>query len=369
MTTTDIEYRLSRARTQLLLNHPFVGSVALNMPFELSEAVPTAATDGTRVLFNPGFIRGLDDAELMFLVAHECFHPMLEHNYRRGNRDPRLWNMAADYVINYLLIAEGIGRMPSVGLHDPLVYDRGGRTAEAIYEYLRKEDDGSGGSNGMLDDCQDAPGDPAGQAQQQAEWRLRVAQAAQAARMAGRLSANMERFVGDILRPRVDWRDVLRRFVTRLATDQRTFARPARRFVSQGLYMPGITGETMGRLCVAVDCSGSVDDGMLGQFAAELRDIQETTRPEAIEVVYFDTRVCHTDTFSRDEPVVITPHGGGGTAFDCIFAHVAASEDQPVAVVVLTDLYSSTFGQAPECPVLWVTTGATEAPFGEVVKA
>ena len=98
-----IQKRLSKAKTALILEHPFVGSVAMNMPFTFDSSIPTACTNGKRVLFNPWFCDDLTDEELKFLVAHECLHPMLEHNYRRGERDPRKWNQAADYVINKLL--------------------------------------------------------------------------------------------------------------------------------------------------------------------------------------------------------------------------------------------------------------------------
>ena len=77
----DLMKRLSKAKTSLILEHPFIGSVALNMPMELSDSIPTAATNGKRVLYNPDFIEPLTDEELEFLVAHECMHPMLEHNY------------------------------------------------------------------------------------------------------------------------------------------------------------------------------------------------------------------------------------------------------------------------------------------------
>jgi len=91
----DLMKRLSKAKTSLILEHPFIGSVALNMPMTLSDEVPTAATNGKRVLYNPEFIEPLTDEELKFLVAHECMHPMLEHNYRRNGRDPKKWNKAA----------------------------------------------------------------------------------------------------------------------------------------------------------------------------------------------------------------------------------------------------------------------------------
>ena len=88
--------------------------------------VPTACTNGKRVVYNPEFISGLTDEEMKFLVAHECMHPMLEHNYRRLDRDPKKWNIAADYVINELLVQDGIGKMPEVGVQDSDIYNDGG---------------------------------------------------------------------------------------------------------------------------------------------------------------------------------------------------------------------------------------------------
>ena len=105
----DLNKRLSKGKTALVLEHPFIGNVAMNMPFKLSEDVPTAATNGKQVVFNPEFCESLNDEELKFLIAHECMHPMLEHNFRRQSRDPRKWNQAADYVINKLLTDEHIG--------------------------------------------------------------------------------------------------------------------------------------------------------------------------------------------------------------------------------------------------------------------
>ena len=100
MTTATIDLKklttkLAKAKTALILEHPFVGTIALNMPFEFEENIKTAATNGKRIKFNPEFVDSLTDEEVKFLVAHECFHPMLEHNFRRGDRAPRKWNMAS----------------------------------------------------------------------------------------------------------------------------------------------------------------------------------------------------------------------------------------------------------------------------------
>ena len=365
-----LNIRLAKAKTALVLEHPFVGTIALNMPFILTREVPTAATNGKYVKFNPDFIAPLTDEELKFLVAHECFHPMLEHNYRRGERQGRRWNMAGDYVINKLLTDEKIGRMPKQGLLNDQIYQAGGGTSDGIYNILpeQDEDGGYGGNGDPFDNCEDAPGSPAEKAQQQAEMKVKVAQAAQAAKMMGQLSANMQRLVDEVLQPKVDWRDVLQRFLVKCKDDTRTFARFNRRFISQGLYLPSVTGEKMGEVCFAVDCSGSIDQHTINQFAAEIAKVKDDLCPERIHVLYFDSEVSHVESYGSDDTLDIKPHCGGGTDFAPVFAKIIELGIDPVAIVFLTDLCCSSFGDQPDAPVLWVSTDRGTAPFGEVVE-
>ena len=198
--------------------------------------------------------------------------------------------------------------------------------------------------------------------------KVRVAAAAQVAKMAGKLSANMKRLIGEAMTPKLNWRDVLRDFITKARTDERSFARPNRRFASAGIIMPSISGEQMGEILVAVDCSGSIGERELNEFAAEIRAIHDDVLPIRTQIVYFDSRVSHHDTFERGEQVVIAPHGGGGTAFSPIFAFADKKDISPVCCVVLTDLYCSDFGPEPDYPVLWVTNGTDKAPWGRVIK-
>jgi len=366
----DVTKRISKAKTALILEHPFIGSVALNMPMSIDNSVPTAATNGKRVLFNEEFCNGLSDEELKFLVAHECMHPMLEHNFRRGERNAYKWNQAADYVINKLLTDEGIGKMPEQGLLDDNIYKQGGGTSDGIFNLLPdtpEDGQGNGGQGQPLDSCEDGQGSPAEVSQQQAEWKVKVAQAAQSAKMMGKMSAGLERLVDEILKPKVDWRDVLQRFVVKCRSDQRSWARPNRRFLSQGLYLPSVSGESLGEIAFAVDCSGSIGQDEINQFASEISTVWQDQRPTKVHVIYFDSEVSHYDEFEQEDEPVVKPHGGGGTAFSPVFKYMMEHGIEPVACIFLTDLCCDDFGDAPDYPVLWVSTHDDKAPFGEVV--
>lgn len=364
----DLNRRLAKARTSLVLEHPFIGTLALNMPMSLSNDKPTAWTNGKWVKFNPKFIEDLCDEQLKFLVAHEVFHPMFEHMYRLKGRNHKKWNQAGDYVINQLLTDEKIGKFIEGGCLNKALYDAGNGTTDGIYNLL-PDQNGDGPVGGTGDDLVEAEGSPAEQEEAMAETKVRVAQAAQAAKMAGKLSQNIARLIDDVLQPKVDWRDVLRRFVTKAKTDERSFARPNRRFVAQGMYIPSRSGETLGEFCVAIDCSGSIDDKTLAEFAAELRSIHSDGAPTKLHVIYFHHEIAKHEVFMPGDSIgkLVSP-GTGGTAFSPIFAFMDENQINPVATVVLTDLYCSDFGDVPGYPVLWVSNGEDKAPWGEVVK-
>lgn len=366
----DLKTRIEKAKIQLMFKHPFFGAIAMMLPAVISkDVVPTAGVDGKRMYFNPDFCEPLSDPELTFLVAHECMHPMLNHATRLGTRDHFKFNMAGDYIINQLLVDEGIGKFIEGGLLDQLIVDRGG-TTEGIYAILPdvpQNKQGYGGSGQPYDQVMQSGKTDSEKSQLEQEWKIMAGQALAQAKMAGKLSANLERLVGEILEPKVDWREVLRRFVVKSKTDDRSWARPNRRFAAQGLVLPTVSGEAMGDIMIAVDCSGSISNEILNEFAAEIYGIKDDCMPTNIHVVYFDSEVCHYEKFSRDDELHIEPHGGGGTAFSPVFAFAEENDIQPVCCVFLTDLYCSDFGNPQPYPVLWVSNGANAAPWGEVV--
>ena len=379
--TLPLDKRLAKARTALVLEQPFIGTLALNMEIRVSDRFPTAATNGKWIDFNPKFCEELEDEQLKFLMAHEVFHPMFEHNYRIKGRNHKKWNMAGDYVINQLLTDEKIGKFIEGGLLNKATYDAGKGTTDGIYDILPEPEGGGGqggdpgaqpgsgdGIPGTGDDVVEAEGSPAEVAQEQAEMRVKVAQAAQAAKMMGKLSANMERLVTQVLQPKVNWRDVLRRFVQKQRNDTRSWSRPNRRMAAMGIHMPSVSGEALGEIVFAIDCSGSIGEKELAEFAAEIRYVWEDMIPARLHVVYFDHAVCHYDKFERDEDLVITARGGGGTAFSPVFRYMAEKDINPIATIFLTDLYCNDFGPAPDHPVLWVTNGSDKADWGEVVR-
>jgi len=379
-TQDPLSFKLSKAKTALIFSQPFFATLSMNMPWERDDTLdpPTMATDGDKIYWHGDFVQKSSHDELVFVVCHEIMHCVFQHMLRRGNRDPYKWNVAADVIINDMLKRENVGTMPEGGIDMPQLATAGKYLAEEVYNLLPptppkgKGGGKGGGGNGTngepLDNVRDAKGSPADKTEKANKMKVRVAQAAQAAKMCGKLSAGLERLVTDVLQPKVDWRDVLRKFVSVRAKTETTFARPKRRFAGEDFYLPSKSGESLGELLIAVDCSGSIGERELAEFAAEIKAIHEDMRPTTVHVVYFDASISHYESYEVDENLNIRPHNGDGTDFTPIFKYADEHGLDVCACVVLTDGYCSSYGIPPPFPVLWCTTGDDRMPWGQVVK-
>ena len=393
---TPATLRIQKARTTLLLDHPFFGSLLFRLKGRESRSIPTMATDGVSLYYNPEFVDTLNSATLAGVLAHEVLHPALQHHMRRSGRDSRRWNEACDYAINPLLLDSGLS------LPDGVLVDHRfrGMSAEQIYN-LRDEEtqpqsggqnsasDGAGAGAGEAPEKQDNAGKPAvpvteggiGQVldaplpddetpsieEQERDWEIAVNQAATVAQQAGKVPAGLKRTLEGAAEAQVDWRELLRRLWSDTIPADSSWLRPNRRHIWSGLYLPGVVREGTGEIAIAVDCSGSVNARQLRLFEAEIRSILEGQRPERVHVLYFDAEVHKVDTYVAGEMLHLEPVGGGGTDFGPCFDWLNEHGIHPQTIVFLTDLYGSFPESAPDYPVIWASTGSRQAPFGSVI--
>jgi predicted metal-dependent peptidase len=393
------EARFKKARTALLLDHPFFGTLLFRLAAKPRRSIKTMATDGVSLYYNPEFVNTLTAAELQGTLAHEVMHPALQHHARRNDRDARRWNMACDYAINPLLMDAGL-TLPK----DVLVDGRfAGMSAEEIYNRLDPENEGcpddksqqntsadakSGdsakrneGGEGVSDDPT-APESPGGIGQvldapeevgspsvdeQAREWQIAVQQAENVARLAGKMPVGAKRSLEAAREASVNWRELLRRAWSETIPADYGWARPNRRHIWAGLYLPGVTSEGFGEIAIAVDCSGSINARQLGLFEAEIQSILAGQRPRRVHVLYFDAVVHRTDTYECGQPIQLSAVGGGGTDFRPCFDWIEEHGAVPQTLVFLTDLCGTFPTAAPNYPVIWAATGKSAAPFGEVV--
>ncbi|NQW81127.1 MAG: hypothetical protein HQ445_08135 [Polaromonas sp.] len=355
--------KLTRARTQLLLDYPFFGELALRLRLTEDVGIPTMAVDGRSMFYNPTFVDGLSVGLTRAIVAHEVMHCVFDHMGRREGRSPKRWNHAGDYAINQMLTDSGFD-FEGTGLLNPAYANM---TTDQIYNLLPESTDnapGPGEKGGALDDCID--GDADSTDANATDWKIATIQAANSAKAMGKLPGSLGRFIEELTTPKVDWRDRLRRFVTEVSKDDYSWMRPNRRFISQGLYLPSLYSESMGEIAVAIDTSGSIGQAMLDAFGAEVKSIVQSVRPSKTTVIYCDAAVNHVDEFGPNDELHFKLHGGGGTDFRPPFALLDEQSTVPVCFIYLTDGYGP-FPLDPGYPVMWCCTTDVVAPCGETI--
>jgi predicted metal-dependent peptidase len=357
--------QLIKARTRLVLDHPFFGSLALRLRLVEDTSIDTAYTDGMVLGYNPAFIETLDLPQTQFLLAHEVMHLACMHHTRRGKRDKDRWNIAADYAINGILEEAGF-RQPQGVLLNPCFSDK---SAETIYGLLPENP--SDPDKGKFGEVRDAP--PSSDIKQtEAAGRVQVAQAAQQGKAMGNLPEGLKRLVQEILYPALNWRELLRYFVEEAIRTDFSWMSPSRRYLHLGLHLPGLYAKSLGHVVIAIDTSGSIDDDVLNRFTTEISGVLEAF-DTVIDVLCCDTRVQDHQQYDRqDLPLKIEPKGGGGTNFRPVFEWVEEQGQNPCCLIYLTDLKCNRFpDHAPDYPVLWIQYGNSawsKAPFGEVVR-
>jgi predicted metal-dependent peptidase len=351
--------KLDKAKAQLLGKSPFFATLMMGTPLIEDDSIPTAATDGKKIYYNAAFIDGLSVDLVQFVLAHELGHMMYEHVHRRGSRNRQVFNYAGDYAINLLLKDDGF-TIWDKALVDDKYRDM---STEQIYTELMKNPPPPQ-KDGMGQDLRDPEGGPEQAQQNASEMRQRVAQAANVARMAGKMSEGIAKLVDEVLNPKVRWQDLLRDYMTRANKDDESWSRRNRRFGD--VYLPARYSERMGEIVIIGDTSGSIGQEELNQVAAEVNAIAEQVRPECIRVIWADTRVAGEQVFEIGEEIKFDPKGGGGTDMRVPLEHVRQYD--PEVVILATDGYTPWPDVEPEYPLIVCCSTNVDVPIGQVVR-
>lgn len=372
--------QITRARISLLLQQPFWGTLATRLILrDASDEgwCPTAATDGRYFYYNRNFISKLNKAETIFLLAHEVEHCVYDHMSRRGSRKPKLWNAAADYVINLELHENNIGKLPdpkTSGITACFDTKFKGMFAEEVYEHLLKDPDAKFPEFDIHIEPGDGKGEPMTEEERRVlndEIRAAVMQAAKAAG-AGSVPAGVKRMLKDLTNPQMDWREILNMKLQSMIKSDFTWSRCSRKAQSSGFYLPAMKEDYRVDAAVAIDCSGSMSDGMLRDLLSEVKGIMEQFSDFKLHVWCFDTKVYNPVVFTPDTLDDIDTYeikGGGGTSFDVNWVFMKENEIVPERFIMMTDGYPyGSWGDENYCDTLFLIHGDSsqriKAPFG-----
>jgi predicted metal-dependent peptidase len=360
-------------------------SVIMVGKYEVRDDVPTACTNGIDCKYGSKFIKDMCDSDLRGLIMHENLHKTFQHMFlwqHLYKEDGRTANMACDYVINIIIDdirvrTGGFVTLPKGGLLDRRFE---GMDSQTVYNMLREEGDGGGSGGGEGgDEGFDSHDWDSGQEMSQEEIEQIGKDIDQAIRqgqlMAGKLGGNKSRELGALLEPKIDWREQLRDFVssTAVGKDISTWQRVSRRWLQHDMYMPSTITENVGRIVIAIDTSGSIGTAELSKFLSEVQGICINTKPEKVDLLYWDSDVAAHEVYTQEQLDKLTsstkPAGGGGTDVACVSKYLKDNQIRPECVIVLTDGYIYGDWGTWTAPVLWTIVGGNKVvpPMGTTI--
>lgn len=356
----------------------------------------TMGTDGQKIYWSRRFVSSLTLPTVAFALAHEVCHPMLLHLqriYEHGvsgpnwtpkadshgrliSRDPTLWNMAGDYLINAMLKEAGFSVWDRALLSDTYSISKGW-TTEKVYEDLLQQVPPKGGKgkgkpvdmDGMGPDLVEP--DPSTDMQAEAEeWKDRIVRAAAIARSRGNLPGSIEALVREYTEPVYPVYLLLERYVDSVLRDEDySWARPHPHYLPHGIILPSAYSDRVSRVDLWYDTSGSVPDTDLSRFHRIGGDIIRNAAPNVLALGQCDAGV-HSYTEireGRDWPAEVHITGRGGTSFRPPFTYLQEHRITPSLLIYLTDLEGDFPSEPPPFPVLWVSTTDLVAPFGTTI--
>ena len=346
-----------------------LSGVAMVGKVEITDRLPTAATNGRDEYYNPDFVLAQNRKQLRYVRIHENLHKLLKHCVEYKDvckRYPKLSNIAMDHVIN--LTIEEIDpnftwvERPTVEPYVDAKYKGWGflRVLRDLIDKGGKEGGGGdeGGGEGGFDDHLFDELD-------EGETEEAHRQIDEAARQ-GKILA--DKLAGDgkggskldlnATKRNTEWRQHFREFFDTICKgdEHSRFVPPNKRFAPLGILLPSHFSYNKGEIIIAGDTSGSMGP-IYPILFGEIAQIAQTVIPDALRVIWWDTSVCGEQLFKPDEyhsiATLMKPMGGGGTSPQCVVKYIADKKYKPRAVIWLTDGYLSGDNAVVPCAALW----------------
>jgi len=391
--------KIAKAKAKLMLEHPYFGTVASSLKLEKNNEILTFSSNGEVMRYNSEYLERLSLEEVEFVMANGAMHAVLQHQERVAERTKWLWQTASDYVVNSMLVKNGM-HLPQYAYFEEK-FD--GMYVEEVYEYLRAEmmdnsdhsmeqereqitdSDDTGVENIHMqkehtpdinaketkdeNDAEDKEEEEAPSPDVEdlsEEMKERLEQIFQKLKRQGNLPKELHLLVPEYFSYKVDWREFLYGYIASYAKTSYSFNPPNMKYLYRGIYLPSLSSDLL-RIVVAVDTSGSVDEELLGTFLGEVSSMMQQYPNYEIDLITADAKVQSHKTFLPGEVLDYDISGGGGTDFRPVFEYIDQYIDYSTVLLYFTDGQGTFPKDEPTYNVLWIMPEMLEVPFGEVV--
>ena len=363
----EIKRELQRFKMGMLQVMPFYGDILMRVEIREDLNIETAQTNGRMISYNPAFFASLNEGQRNYVLLHEVLHILLFHWKRNAERNPVLWNIACDYVVNGMIdsrIMKDLRRKnnsvklerPPQGCFERWYY---GKSAEEYYQdlftKLKKYLDDSDGSTLasrrviMIDDAKiRIPMDLKGAAEND---RVKEAEAEvfvkglirDTIKRRGSGSCHISEQLIKLTETRkLPWDRLLLEYLEVRDEEESSYLTPERKYIHMDLIIPGMakTDEKLDEIWAFVDSSGSIGGNDLNRFMTQLYRISREFEC-TFNIAFWDTVV--TDVFlkvsNKEKVLECKPKHSGGTDINCVYNYIRKQKLKPEVILILTDGY------------------------------
>jgi predicted metal-dependent peptidase len=357
----------------------FIQHIIFSLRMRWEKSIPTLGVDGVTIFINAEFFLSLSNRLRVSALAHEAWHVAFNHITRRGNRDPKLWNFAGDYVINLMLKDAGF----EIGKDWLLDEKYRGMTTDEVYEVLKKEQEEGKPmpqSNGLGMDVQtpaDSSPNPNSCKKQEQQIKEQIDNILQKAmhkaekegkKDVGNVPGYLQRYIEQLRNPKIPWNQLVMQYCLSMRKEDYSYKRPNKRYMGTNFIMPTLYSQGLGDVNFYCDASGSVTDKEFDIFISEGHHLKAAMNPDNLNIITFDTRLRDFHTFGRYEPITHMDFTGkGGTMISPVIDHM--EETKPELAIIFTDGEFYAPDRHYNGNVLWLIYENPDftAPFGRVI--
>lgn len=348
----------------------FITTILFSLKHVFTDSVEKVKTDGLNVFINPLWFDSQTPRQRMSVLAEQAWHVAFRHMLRKGHREDKEWNQAADYVVGNILKENNYELVDGTLTNS----DYSALSTEQIYEQImllkskNQPTPPSGGGCGQdLAPPGQSPAGGQGQSPQQQQQQQEMidqkvtdmiskaeTQTRASGQNPGQIPGDIARELYELLNPILPWNVILQNHMEAYKKEDYSMTKPNRRYFPE-FHLPSLYSEGMGEVAVAIDTSGSVTEEQFTGFLSEVASIKDMLKPSKMYVVDFDTRICSIAELEPDDDISsVEFHGGGGTNLTPVFKHF--EQIKPEFLIVFSDLYCRAIPleEEPPYPVYWI---------------
>ena len=363
-TPDRMKQEFQRFKMDMMKLMPFYGDILMRVTFIEDETIPTACTNGRNVRYNPEFFKTLNEGQRNYVLMHEVMHILLLHWKRKGERYPKLWNIACDYVVNGLLDRmrwdldnNGVAfEKPPVGCFLKEYYRD--QSAEEFYNILVNENKKKRAADktkykgmvvdGVADDLDMSNAlDEAEALSCEADIKELIRDTAKRRGLGigGYYPRELKIMTAS---KKLPWNKLLCEFMEERLDEESSYLTPERKYIHMDMIVPGVgkTDDELGDIWAFIDVSGSINNEELGHFLTQLYRIASEFHC-VFHIAYWHTKVdgVYKNIRNNEKLFKCKPKHTGGTDINCVYRYLAENKIKPGVMIILTDGY---FGSVTE---------------------